>query len=186
MQVSRSVIALALVGALAGACGGTPATQGPGGGDPTTGPGATQGSGPGATQGSGPGATQGGGGGGGAGDTSHGKVHIEITGPVTKTADYGFVPAGSIFGGDQGSSLNFTNEGTNEIVSIVISADGKVLVSYGTQEFSAPAAECTTSNWSIGTTSASGSFDCTAALVVLESGAMVQDGKIKGNFEARA
>jgi hypothetical protein len=173
MQVSRSLIAVALVGVLAAACGGgaSPtqapgaATQNPGGGGATENPG---------------------GGGGGAGDTSHGKVHIEMSGPVTKSGDYGFVPAGSVFGGDQGSSLNFTNEGTNEVVSILIGADGSVVVSYGTPEFSAPASQCTTSNWNIGASSASGSFDCTAALVIMASGATAQDGKLKGTFEARA
>ena len=186
MQVSKSVLAVALVGVLVGACGGSSPTQAPGaatqnpdgggGGGATTNPG---GGGPTTDPG-------GGGGGGGTGDTSHGKVHIEISGPVTKTADYGFIPAGSLFGGAQGSSFSFTNGDANEVVSMVISADGAVIVSWGTAEFSAPASECTTSNWNIGGTSASGSFDCTATLVILASGSMLQNGKVKGSFEARA
>jgi len=35
-----------------------------------------------------------------------------------------------------------------------------------------------------GTTSASGSFDCTAAFVIMASGATVQGGSIKGSFDA--
>lgn len=180
MQVSRSVIAIALVGMLATACASTPATPGPGGGNPTAGPDATQDTGPGATQGGG-----GGGGGKPAGWDQYGKVHIEISGPVQKSADYGFIPAGSLFGGDAGSSFNFTNDGSNEIVSILIGQDGKVIVSYGGEDFAAPAAECTTSNWNIGSTSASGAFDCAAALVIMASGATLQGATIKGSFDAR-
>ena len=170
------------------ACGGGAATQvpggattnpGDGGGTPTDVPQATNG----------PGATMSGRGGGGvkpAGWDQYGKVHIELTGPVSKTGDYGFVPAGSFFGGASGSSLNFTIEGSNEIVSIVIGGDGKVIVSYGSVEMSAPAAECTTSNWNIGATSGSGSFDCNAALIVLATGATLTGGHLTGSFDARA
>ncbi|HJW22527.1 MAG TPA: hypothetical protein VJ506_08880 [Candidatus Limnocylindrales bacterium] len=179
MRGSRSVLAIALIGVLGAACGGSSPTQAPGAATQNT----DGGGGGTATQNPGGG---GGGGGGGAGDTSHGKVHIEISGPVTKSADYGFVPAASLFGGDQGASLSFSNGVQNEVVSILINADNTIVVSWGTAEFSAPAAECTTSNWNVGATSGSGSFDCTAALVIMASGATVQNGKVKGSFEARA
>jgi hypothetical protein len=182
MQLKRLAIATALVGVVA-ACGGGSATQAPAGA--TQNPGATDGGGDGAPTAA-PGATQSGGGGGGNVDTTYGRMHIEITGPVTKSADYGFLPAGSIFGGAAGSALNFTNsaESASEIASILIGEDGKVAVSWVTTEFQAPAAECATSSWNVSGTSGSGSFECTAALVIMASGAIVQDGKVKGNFEA--
>ena len=179
MQVPKSIVAVVLTGMFVVACGGNaPATSGPGAA--TQNPGGV-GATPGAL------ATQGGGGGGKpAGWDQYGKVHIEISGPVQKSADYGFVPAGSIFDSAAGSSLSFTNEASNEIVSILVAADNKVLVSYGGLDFSAPAAECTTSNWNMGATSASGSFDCTAAFVLMPSGATVSGAKIKGTFDAHS
>ena len=185
MQASRSIAALAIITVLLGACGGgAAATQQPGG--------ATQASG-GGTATEVPAATDAGGGGTGtaggdkpAGWDRFGKVHIEASGPVQRTADLGFIPAGSIFGGGQGSSLNFTIDGTNEIVSILVGPDQKVVVSYGNADFSMPATACTTSNWNIGATSGSGSFECKAALVILASGASVTDGTLKGTFDAHA
>jgi hypothetical protein len=168
------------------ACGGGGPTQAPGGA--TTNPGGGGGTateGPQATDV--PGATLAGGGGSKpAGWDQYGKVHIELTGPAEKSGDYGFIPAGSFFGGAQGSSLNFTNEGSNEIVSILVSAEGKVIVSYGTVDVSVPGAECTTSNWNIGATTASGSFDCQAGLVIMSSGATLTGGHLIGTFDARA
>lgn len=183
----RALIPILVISAVLAACGGnTPATQGPGGQPTQGGGGGTPTDLPEATDE--PAATQSGGAGGSgnkpAGWDQYGKVHVEISGPVSKTADYGFIPAGSIFGGAQGSSLNFTIEDSNEIVSILTDASGKVIVSYGGTDFSMPAAECTTSNWNIGQTSASGSFECTAAFVIMASGATVQGGTIKGSFDA--
>lgn len=185
MRAIRPLAGLALAALLTSACGGgSGATQAaaattPAGGNPTA---ATSN----ATDE--PQATQTGGGGGSkpAGWDQYGSVHIEVSGPVSKSADYGFVPAGSLFGGAQGASLNFTVEGTNEVVAILISADGTVVISYGGQDFSMPAAQCTTSNWNVGATSGSGSFDCTAQLTILASGASVQGGKITGTFQAHA
>lgn len=188
MTRHRLLLPLAALSIALAACGGggsptqAPNTNGGGGGggSPTDAPEITD---P-------PAATQSGGGGGGgskpAGWDQYGKVHIEITGSATHTGDYGFVPAGSLFGGAQGSSLNFTVEGTDTIVSIVVGADEKVIVSFGSPEMSAPAAECTTSNWNVGATSASGSFDCQAAIVILASGAMVSGARVTGSFDARA
>lgn len=181
LLIPGAVLSLALA-----ACGGSSPTQAPntggGGGTATDTP---------AEVTDAPAATQSGGGGGNGGSKpagwdQYGKVHIEISGPASHTGDYGFIPAGSIFGGDQGSSLNFTVEGTDTIVSIVIGADDTVLISFGSPELSAPAAECTTSDWNIGASSASGSFDCEAAMVITASGAMLAGAHVKGSFDARA
>jgi hypothetical protein len=169
---------------LSACSGGTP-TQAPGAA--TQAPGQTAdagGDGSGPTDA--PDATAGSGGGGIVTGTGSGTVHIEVSGPVSKTGDYAFVPAGSFFGGTQGSSLNFSNDQTNEIVSILIASDGKVVVSYGSLDFSVPAAECTTSNWNITATSGSGSFDCNASLVITAAGAQMTGGRITGNFTAHA
>jgi hypothetical protein len=149
-----------------GGGGGSGATQGP---DSTQAPAATAG-----------------GGIGGGGATGTGTVHLEVSGPVSKTGDYDFVPAGSIFGGSAGSSLNFTNSETSEIVSILVSAEGQVLVSYGSLDFSVPASECTTTNWNLTATSGSGEFDCNASLVITAAGAQLTGGRIKGSFTAHA
>ena len=182
------VVSLALV---LGACGGSAgATQQPPAATADTGGG---GGGGGGTATEEPAATTDAGGAGGgtsggnpAGWDRYGKVHVEMSGPVQKTVELGFIPAGSLFGGAQGSSLNFTNEGSNEVVSILVGADNKVVISYGGSEFSMPATECTTSNWNVGATSGSGSFECQAALVILASGASVTNGTLKGNFDAHA
>ncbi len=187
MPLAASAVAMLLVAA----CGGSASPTQPAGG--TTAPGVT--TAPGATSADGGAATQaaptdqqaGGGGGGGSkppGWDQFGKVHVDMAGPVSKSADYGFVPAGSLFGGSQGTSLNFTIDGSNEVVSILIAADGKVIVSYGGEDFSMPGATCTTSNWNIGVTSGSGSFDCTATITILASGASVQGGTMRGTFDA--
>ena len=48
----------------------------------------------------------------------------------------------------------------------------------------ADAQECTTSNWNIGTTSGSGSFDCTGGFATKADGTYVTGVTIKGSFEA--
>lgn len=189
MRSMRSVTALTVMAMLLGACGGNAGgTQQPAGATANTGGGGTATENPQATDE--PVATDSGGGGGGGGNPAgwdrYGKVHVEMGGPVQKTVELGFIPAGSLFGGAQGSSLSFTNEGSNQVLSILIGPDNKVVVSYGDQDFSMPGTECTTSSWNIGATSGSGSFDCTASLVILASGASVTNGTIKGNFDAHA
>ena len=185
---SRSIAALAVTALLLGACGGNAgATQQPGGATTNSGGGggtATQQ--PAATDEPAATTDTGGGGGNPAGWDRYGKVHVEMGGPVSKTVDLGFVPAGSLFGGAQGSSLSFTNEGSNQVVSILIGPDHKIVISYGGPEFSMPGTECTTSNWNIGATSGSGSFDCKASIVIMASGASVTNGTLKGSFDAHA
>lgn len=173
MQLSRSIVAFALVGVLAAACGGGAASKAPAGA--TQGPGATTVN---------PGQTQSGGGG-GAIDTSNGKIHIEIHGPIEKTTDLGFFPGASLFGASgQVSSLSFTNDATSEIATINVTVEGNVTVIYQSLAETIPGAVCTTSNLNLGSTSASGSFDCTAALAVTASGASLQGVTLKGNFDA--
>src|SRR5690349_4152325 len=153
---SRFIEGLTIAALVLSACGGNAgATQQPAGATAGTGGGGT------ATQPADteqPASTEAGGGGTGSGNKPagwdrFGKVHVEMGGPVQKTVELGFVPAGSLFGGAQGSSLSFTIEGSNEVVSILVGADNKVVVSYGGPEFSMPAAECTTSSWNVGATS---------------------------------
>lgn len=194
MTSTRSTLAISIAATLAvamlAACGGAVPTQAPGAtsggvGSETTASEATTATDIESTE------TTAGGGGNGtgakpAGWDQYGKIHIEMSGPVTKSADYGFLPAGSVFGGDQGSALNFAVEGTNEIVSVLINPDGTVVVSYTGPDAQLPGSECTTSGWNVGAASGSGSFDCTAPVVIMGSGAMVQNGKIKGTFEAHA
>jgi len=186
MNVSRSIAALGIVVVLVSACGGSgaAATQANGGG----GGGGTATDQPGATDE--PGATDAGGGGGGGNDIGfgNGKATFEVTGPITASGEYGFVPYGSVFGGAQGSSLTFalTSGADASLLNIIIGQDGSVLVSYTGTEGQMPAATCTTSDWNIGATSGSGKFDCTAQFAITKSGATVAGGTIKGSFEAHA
>jgi hypothetical protein len=180
MQVPRSIAAISLLGLIVTACGGGPAaaTQGPGGG-------ATQAPGDGggtATQA--PVATQGGPGGGGGGG-QYGSVKFQLSGAFDKSGELDFVPAGSMFGGAAGTVLNFTDAGDNaQVVSILVDASGKVVVSYAGTDGSMPAAECTTTDWKLEAQSGSGKFDCTAAVSMTASGATAQGGKITGEFTA--
>ena len=188
MNVSRSIAGLGIVALLLSACAGSgpAATQtngggGGGGGTATDQPETTDE----------PQGTDAGGGGGGGGNDigfGNGKATFEVSGPITASGEYGFVPPGSIFGGSQGSSLTFarTTGADASLLSIIIGQDGSVLVSYTGTEGQMPAAACTTSDWNIGATSGSGKFDCTAQFTITKSGATVAGGTIKGSFEAHA
>lgn len=160
MQLPKSVIAVSLIGLLAAACGGTTATQGPGG--------------PGATTGNGNG-------------NEFGSVKFTVSGPFEKNDEFAFIPAASVFGSAQGSVLNFNDTDDNSaIVSILVAADGKVVVSYSGTEGQVPAAECTTTDFKVEARSASGKFDCTSTASMSGSGAVLGPGKITGEFSARA
>ena len=181
MELRRSIGTAVCAGLLVAACGGNAATQAPGGGG-------GGGGGGGATQQ--PAATQngggGGGGGGGSADFTYGKVTFTISGPVTDSGAYGFVPAASAFGGDQGSSLSFTDNlasGT-DLISIIQGQDGAVVVSYVSAKGQVPAATCTTSDWNMGAGQGSGKFDCKSVFSITASGASVEGGEIKGEFTA--
>jgi len=188
MQVTRAFGATVVLGVVVAACGGSaPATQAPG---------ATQGGGGGggATQAAAPTAaaeaTDGGGGGGDGGNTigfTYGKVTFTVTGPVTAQGEYGFLPPASMFGGAQGSILNFaSSQGSDaNLLSIVVNQDGTVVVSFTSAALGqVPAATCTTSDWNVGAGSGSGKFDCTASMSLTPSGAAVAGGAIKGEFTA--
>lgn len=179
MQLPRSVIAVTLLSALVAACGGSPAvTQGP------DGPGATTGSGGTATSDPGPGETQSGNGGNGGGQ--YGSVKFTISGPLSKSDEYPFIPAGSMFGGPAGALLSFyPGESTDAILTIIVSEDGTVVVSYSGTDGQVPGATCTTSDWNMQAGSGSGKFDCTASMSITGSGATVEGGKIVGEFTAR-
>jgi hypothetical protein len=174
MQLSRSVVALALVGMLAAACGGGSPTQAPAG--------ATQNP-AGVTEA--PGATQSGGGGGGGGSGQFGSAQFQVTGPLETSGTYDFSPVGSIFGGSAGTVLNFVSPGdAGAVLSILIDPTGKVAASYLSGAGQVPGAECTTSDWDIQATSGKGKFDCTAQMTITSSGAAVQGGRITGEFTA--
>lgn len=184
MQVVRSLGAAAVLGVIVAACGGNAPTQAPG---------ATQsgggGGGGGATQQ--PAATEDNGGNGGNGGTigfQNGKVKFTATGPVAAEGEYGFIPAASMFGGSAGSIFNFASSADSDatLLNISVNADGSVTVSLtGATVGQIPGSTCTTSDWNIGSTSASGKFDCKSALSISASGAVVEGSIIKGEFTAR-
>lgn len=179
MQVQRSVLAVALVGVLAAACGGTPSG--------TQGPGATQGGGGGgATQV--PGATQGGGGGGGGGNKpagwdQYGKASFEASDPINLSSELGFIPAASRFDSNAQTYLSFSYTGSQEILSILVT-EGVTTVSYGGPAGTVIGTACTTSNLKVETTSASGSYECKDTTAFLASGASVTGVTLKGTFNA--
>jgi hypothetical protein len=178
MQHSRSILALALVGVVLAACGGGGPTQGPDGGPG----GATQGP-DGATQG--PVATQTGGGGGGdkpPGWDQYGKASYEISAPISLSGELGFVPAASRFDGEAATSLTFTVDGTEEVLTFVI-IQGGASMSFASPSATVVGVSCTTSNLSIQAASAKGSFECTQVTAFMASGASVANVTIKGSFD---
>jgi hypothetical protein len=182
MQILKHLGAAVTLGVVIAACGG--------GNAPTQAPGATPAGGNGGNGGTAtqvPAATQGGGGGGGL-DTSHGKATFTVSGPISASHEYAFIPAGSLFGGAQGSVFNFgdTSGADANILSIIVSPDGSILASFSGSAGQVPAAQCTTSDWDVGATEAKGKFDCTAAFSITSSGATVEGGTIKGEFTARS
>lgn len=188
MQVLKQLGAVLVLGVVVAACGGSTPTQAPGatqsggggGGGATQGPAATADTGPGETD-------DNGGNGGNTIDFTYGKVKFTTTGPIATEGEYGFIPMGSLFGGAQGSVLNFGSSTGSDgnLLSIAISADGSVTVSFTSSTAGQiPGTTCTTSDWNIGSTSASGKFDCTAQFSITLSGAIVEGGTIKGEFTA--
>jgi hypothetical protein len=182
MRLREGLAILALAGAIAACSGSGPgSTDGNDNGGPTAQPQPTSNDG---------GPDNGGPDNGGPGnpDFTYGKVTFEVSGPIEVNAEYGFVPPASLFGGPAGSSLNFTDniDSAASLLTIIVSQDGTVVVSFTGPSGTIPAASCETSNWDIGTTSGSGSFDCTAQFTMMPSGATVQGGRITGTFNAHA
>jgi hypothetical protein len=178
----RLLIPLAALTFALAACGG--------GGSPTQGPGAITSNPGAATDGGGggeatPGAqpTDAGPGGGGGTGGGTGRIQMEIGGPVHITVDEPFFAIGSRFGGEAGTSLNFTDEGAEGIASIGVIND-LVVISWADETLVANSQECKLSNWNIGTASGSGSFDCTGGVGTNASGTYLQGITMKGSFEA--
>lgn len=188
MQVVRQLGVVVVLGAVVAACGGSTPTQAPGATQSGGGGGGGATQQPAATTDPGPGETDGGGNGGNTIDFTYGKVTFTTTGPIATQGEYGFMPLGSMFGGAQGTVLNFGSSAGSDgnVLSIAANADGSVGVSFiGTGLGQIPGATCTTSDWNIGSGSASGKFDCTAQFSITASGAVVEGGTIKGEFTAR-
>ena len=183
MQLVKQLGAVVLVGAVIAACGGNAPTQAPG---------ATQGGGGGGGATAGPAETDnngGNGGNGGDGGTigfQNGKVTFTATGPVAAQGEYGFIPAASMFGGSAGSIFNFASSANSDAILLNISVtDGSVTVSLtGATIGQIPGSTCTTSDWNVGSTSASGKFDCKSVLSISASGAVLGGSSIKGEFSA--
>lgn len=184
MQALKSLGAVLVLGVFVAACGGNAATQAPGatqgGGGATQQPAATTDTGPGATE-------DGGGNGGGTIGFQYGKVKFTATGPVAAEGEYGFLPSASMFGGSAGSIFNFASsaESDAKLLNISVNSDGSVTVSLtGASIGQIPGSTCTTSDWNVGSTSASGKFDCKSALSISASGAVLEGSSIKGEFTA--
>ena len=185
MKFHRSLLTIAALPLALTACGGGAATQAPGGA--TTNPGGGGGAATDVPQVTAPVATPSGGGGGGGSNLANGQAHFEITGGHTKSGDLGFLPIASVFGGMDQTLLNFTTLDPNatETLSVTI-ADGAVAVIYASMDITVTGGECTTSNFNVGATTASGSFECTQTYAVTISGGAIEGVVLKGSFEARA
>lgn len=174
MQLRQSVVAITLFGAVLAACGGTPGpTQAPGGG-PTQAPGPGE-------------ATQPPGGNGGNPGGGTGTVHVEIGGDgLNAGGDYPFFAIGSRFSGEvAGVALNFTSDGADAIVTISSSDEDTWVISYISEALAANATECQLRNWNVGTSSATGSFDCKNGFASeTATGAYHQGVTMKGSFSA--
>ena len=182
MRVPRSLgVGLAMV-VVVTACGGAPgATQGQGAA--TQGPvGATVDPGPGGATAAPEATTDPGPGGPGLGGGS-GQIHIEIGGPLQETVDMPFFAIGSRFGGEAGTALNFTT-GEGGGIAAINEVNGIVVVSWVTEELGANAQDCQLSNWTIGATSGSGSFDCSNGFATKVDGSFLSGITMRGTFQA--
>jgi hypothetical protein len=122
------------------------------------------------------------GGGGNTGGGS-GQIHIEIGGPVPMTVDAPFFAIGSRFGGVAGTQLNFTTDGSNAIASITV-VEGTVVIGYADESMGANSQMCELSDWNIGATSGSGSFDCKDGFATKVDGTYLTGVTMKGSFQA--
>jgi hypothetical protein len=102
--------------------------------------------------------------------------------------DLPFFAIGSRFGGAAGVALNFTAEGGSAIASITSpgsTTSDTWTISLVNDTLNANASECQLSNWNIGATSASGTFDCKNGFAIkVLGGAYVNGVTMKGNFTA--
>jgi hypothetical protein len=167
-----------LLPAIAVACSGAAdATQGGGDGS-TSAPGATT------TTAESPPADGGSGSGGDNTGGGSGQIHIEIGGPVQATVDQPFFAFGSRFDGSEaGVQLNFTSEGAVGIASIT-GVNGTYVIGYAGDDVAANAQTCELTDWNIGDSSASGSFDCTDGFGTAPDGTYLTGITMQGSFEA--
>lgn len=175
MQLRKPVAGVMLLGLVLAACGGaTPGgpTQGTGG-DPTQAPG-----------GGGPTQAPGGGGGNTGGGT--GSMHVEVSGPVTGGGDYPFFANGSRFAGDvAGVNLTFTSDGSDAIASVGSFDNDIWTITLLSEELAVNATDCVLTNWNIGATSATGTFDCKGGFATeTATGAYHEGVFMKGSFTA--
>jgi hypothetical protein len=152
-------------------------------------PGSSDGGGSGSSQGqpaqtNEPATSDGGSGGGGGGSGANGSVTFEITGDVTESGELPFIPIlGGFFQQEGASYMPFANSdnAAGEVVFITLSPDGNVFA-YGNGTVSIPAADC---EWNItrnDDSGATGSFTCTDAMAISESGIGTAD--VSGSFDA--
>lgn len=178
MRVLRSAVTALLLLAFVAACSSAPGTtqdRGDGSTDapeaPTTPIEATPGNG-------------GGDPGGGNTGGGSGQIHIEIGGPVQATVDEPFFAIGSRFDGSEaGVQLNFTSEGSAGIGSIT-GVNGTYVIGYVSDEVAANAQDCELTDWNIGDSSASGSFDCSDGYGTAPDGTYLTGITMQGSFEA--
>ncbi len=122
----------------------------------------------------------------GGGDTGggSGQIHIEIGGPVQATVDEPFFAIGSRFDGTEaGVQLNFTSDGGAGIASIT-GVNGTYVIGYASDDVAANAQDCDLTDWNIGESSASGSFDCSDGYGTAPDGTYLTEITMQGSFEA--
>jgi hypothetical protein len=124
-----------------------------------------------------------------AGWDRFGKASYTVSGGLSASGEAGFVPAGSIFGGPTNTSLSYTIEGTQMVLIIRLGVSGGttgMILQFSDGQVSVPAAQCTTTNLNVGSTSASGNYQCAAAMGMNANGAMFMNVGVAGSFTASA
>ena len=112
-----------------------------------------------------------------------GPIHIEIGGPLPRRVDIPSSRSPCRFGGEAGTALNFTT-GEGGGIAAINEVNGIVVVSWVTEELGANAQDCQLSNWTIGATSGSGSFDCSNGFATKVDGSFLSGITMRGTFQA--
>lgn len=174
MRPSRSIVAVVSMAVMLVACSGTPAAT----------PGESDDDGGGGSATIAPIETTSGGDTGNSGGGS-GQIHIDIGGPLQVTVDLPFFSFGSRFEGDvAGVQLNFATDGGSGIASITGVPGSAPVIGYVGDEGSANVQTCQLTDWTIGATSASGSFDCTDGFGTLPDGTYLTGITMQGSSVA--
>jgi len=187
---TRATVGAAFLVVMLAACGGSSATQAPGGannggnagGTPTQAPAATEDNGDGGNGDGGNGDGGNGDGGNGAPDTTFGSGHVDIGGVASASVDLGFSPILSHFGGTDSTILYLLPADSEGALALTWSS-GEFIAVFTSTQVTVSGIECSTSNLQIGSTSAKGSFECSKNYVVLSSGASAADASFKGTFD---